>query len=493
MLEFRPMRWSRLFIPTLRENPADAETVSQQLLVRAGYVRAVKTGVYGYLPLGQRALGKIQRIAREEIEALGGQEVGLDPAEAAEIGRGEIRGTKSLPQLWFRVESPLLRRRQFAGVDVYGFGEDGAAIRAAFRKIFKRCEVPALEAEDAFVVLTDAGTDTAVVCGGCGYTASQRTAWSVPAPVTGDPADDSSGGLTPEEFHTPGQKTIADIAAFTGLPDSAQMKSLVLVANQKPVLVMLRGDHQLNEARFAAKTGDATFRQATAEELFKWFGAQAGSLGPVGVKNMPILADIALKGRRNMISGANKTDYHLRNVTPGEDFDAEFCDLREVAAGDTCVRCGAALEFRNAVELARMSAGSYRLSAERILTTAVELGNDKDGMALPGGIAPFDVVVSVAVTTDAAQSAAAERIYEECLAAGLDALIDDRDERPGVKFKDADLIGVPWRVTVGKKIAGGVVEVVERKTKVITDTALAEAASTIEVWRAGKNPPGHQG
>jgi prolyl-tRNA synthetase len=474
------MRWSRLFIPTLRENPADAETVSQQLLVRAGFVRAVKTGVYGYLPLGQRAIEKIQRTIREEIAALGGQEVGLDAADAAEIGRGEIRGTKSLPQVWFRVDSPLLRRRQFAGVDVYGFGEDGAAVRSAFRRILERCGVTAVEVEDAFLAPMEAGTDTAVMCAGCGYAAGVRTAWSVPKAA----AEDPPGDLAPEEFHTPGQKTIADIAAFTGLPQNAQMKSLVLVAHGKPVLVMLRGDHQLNEARFAAQTGDPAFRQATADELFRWFGAQAGSLGPVGVKNLPVLADTALKGRRNMISGANRTDFHLRNVTPGEDFDAEFTRLREVAPGDGCARCGATLEFRNAVEIARMSAGWYRLSAERILTTAVELGNDKDGMILPAGVAPFDVVVSVAVAGDAAQFAAAERIYEECKAAGLDALIDDRDERPGVKFKDADLIGVPWRITVGKKIAGGVVEIVERKTKVVVDVPVGEAAGV--VGKAGR-------
>ena len=267
-----------------------------------------------------------------------------------------------------------------------------------------------------------------MVCPGCGYAASTRTAAGRPsAPEIADP----EGDFAPEEFHTPGQKTIADIASFTGLPESGQMKSLVLVANQKPVLVLLRGDHQLNEARFAATTGDAGFRQALPEELFRWFGAQAGSLGPVGVKGMAILADTALAGRRNMISGANRTDYHLRHVTPGEDFAAEFRDLREAAAGDGCMRCGAALEFRNAVELARFGSGVYHLWAERILTTAVEVGNDKDGMILPAGIAPFDVVVSVAVANDAAQMAAAERVYGECAAAGLDAVLDDRDETLG--------------------------------------------------------------
>jgi prolyl-tRNA synthetase len=470
------MRWTRLFIPTLRENPADAETLSRQLLVRAGFMRAVKSGVYGYLPLGQRALGKIHRMARRELEALGGQEVNLSPSDAAEIARGEIRGARQLPQIWFRIEAPLLRRRQFAGVDVYVFGEHGSAMRDCFRRILDTCGVAALEVEDGFLALLESGTDPAVVCPACGYAASPRTASGRPlAPAAPDP----EGDRKPEAFHTPGQKTIADIASFTGLPESSQMKSLVLVANHQPVLVMLRGDHQLNEARFRAKTGDADFRQALPEELFRWFGAGAGSLGPVGVTQMPVLADTALAGRRNMISGANRNDYHLRYVTPGEDFEPEFCDLREVAAGDGCPRCDAALEFRNAVELARSGAGAYHLWAERILTTAVELGNDKDGMTLPAAIAPFDVVISVAVASDRAQMEAGERICGECAAAGLDALLDDRDERPGVKFKDADLIGVPWRVTVGKKLSSGLVELVERRTKVVSDVGVGEVACAV--------------
>jgi prolyl-tRNA synthetase len=335
--------------------------------------------------------------------------------------------------------------------------------------------VPVVAAEDAFFAMHESGTDIAVVCAGCGHSASVRTARSVPVAAPADP----EGDLTPEEFHTPGQKTIADIAGFTGLPESAQMKSLVLVANNKPVLVMLRGDHQLSEAKFRAKTGDANVRQASAEELFRWFGAHAGSLGPVGVKSMPILADTALVGRLNMISGANRNDYHLRHVTPGEDFEAEFCDLREVQAGEGCVSCGAALEFRSAVELARMSAGFYRLSPERILTTAVEFGNDKDGMILPAAIAPFDAVVSVVAVGDPAQMDAAERIASDCVAAGLEVVVDDRDERPGVKFKDADLIGAPWRVTVGKKLASGMVELADRKTKTIADVPVCEGAGRL--------------
>ena len=456
------MRWSRLFIPTLREPPADAETTSQKLLVRAGYARAISTGVFGWLPLGQRALSRIQRVAREEIEALGGQEVSLTESAAAAIAQGELRSPKQLPQIWFSFEAAPLRARQFLGLEIFSFGAERKTIDAALRRALERCGIPVRDAGDALLVAHESGVDTALLCPGCGYTATPRMAVSIPAA----PPPDPEGDLAPEEFHTPGQKTIADIARFTGLPESVQMKSLVLVAGGKPVLVMLRGDHQLCEAKLPA-------RPATPEEIVKWFGAQAGSLGPVGVKNMPILADHALAGRRNMICGANRDDYHLRHVTPGEDFHPEFRDLRQAAAGEACTRCGAALELRPAIELARLSNGVHRLSIERILTTAIELGNDKDGMILPPAIAPFDVVITAAIVSDGA-----EGVYRDCLAAGLDALYDERDERPGVKFKDADLIGVPVRINVGKKLADGLVEVVTRRTRTSVDVAVGEAAAT---------------
>jgi prolyl-tRNA synthetase len=469
------MRWSKLFIPTLRESPADAATLSQKLLVRAGYARAISTGVYGWLPLGRRALARIQRVAREEIETLGGQEVGLPASAAASIAQGELRSPKLLPQIWYRFEAAPLRTRQFLGMEIFSFGADRAAIDAALRRIVERCGIPFRTAPDGSVATMHAsGPDTVVVCPSCEYFASTRTATSVPSAPPVDP----EGDFLPEAFHTPGQKTIADIARFTGLPESAQMKSLVLVANGKPTLVMLRGDHQLSEARFAARSGDPNFRQARPEELVAWFGASAGSLGPVGAKNMPILADCALAGRRNMICGANRDDCHLRHVTPGEDFETEFCDLREVMAGEACTRCGAPLEFRPASELARSADGLHRLSIERILTTAIELGNDKDGMILPPAIAPFDVVVTAAIGSEAA-----EKVYRDCLVAGLNALYDDRDERPGVKFKDADLIGVPFRINAGRKLADGLVELVDRKTKQSIDVPASQAPDRVRAAR----------
>jgi prolyl-tRNA synthetase len=263
---------------------------------------------------------------------------------------------------------------------------------------------------------------------------------------------------------------------------------------------MLRGDHQLSEAKFAAVTGDAKFRAARSDELFGWFGAAAGSLGPVGVTNMPILLDRALLGRRNMIAGANRDDHHLRHVTPGKDFAAAEHDLRQVRAGDACIRCGAALLDRKAMELARfdplqplaevhvtnaaarevpLAMSRCRLFLERILPSVALASHDGDGLILPRAIAPFDVVITPANYADSAQRAAAHAIYGECSALRLDALLDDRDERPGVKFKDADLTGIPFRLTVGKKLAEGQVELVERKTKQVRNTAAPEAAAAV--------------
>ena len=561
------MLWSKLFIPTLRETPAEAEVPSHQLLLRAGYIRQLSAGIYSYLFLAQRSLLKIQEIVRKEMDAMGAQEFylpGLNPAEVWQesgrwdimgdnlfrlkdrfgrdlclgmtheevmttIARGELRSYKQLPQIWYQIQtkfrdeprpkSGLLRVRQFIMKDSYTFDIDQAGLDVAYDKhyhtycrIFDRCglEYTAVEAHSGamggsqsheFMVASDAGEDLVAICKGCGYSANLEKAVSKPAePGAADPR----GDLKPEEFHTPGRKTIAEVAEFTKLPETSQMKSLVLVADGKPVLVMLRGDHQLSETKAGAILNDPEYRPAHPEEIRQWFGADAGSLGPVGVKNMAIYADQTLVGRKNMIAGANKNDYHLRNVTLGEDFQAEIHDLRQVADGDTCARCGGKLEIRKCVEIGHIFKlgykysesmglrvlnadgkevtpimGSYGIGIERILSATIELYHDKDGMILPISIAPFTVVVTPANNADSSQMDAARSIYEECLALGLDALLDDRDERPGVKFKDADLIGVPFRVVVGKKLSSGMVELVERKTRQSTDVLVAEAAAAV--------------
>ena len=442
-----------------------------------------------------------------------------------------------MPQIWYQIQtkfrdeqrpkSGLLRVRQFIMKDSYSFDMDAAGLDAAYRKhydaycrIFERCglEYAIVEAHSGamggsqsheFMVESEAGEDFIVTCRKCGYAANREKAAAHPsAPLATDPEGDRS----PEEFHTPGRKTIAEVSAFTGLPETSQMKSLVLMANGKPVLALLRGDHQLSETKFAAVSGDAAFRPARPEEIREVFGADPGSLGPVGVTRLRILADQALSGRRNMIAGANRDDYHLRHVSPGKDFEAEFIDLRQVEAGDGCIACGAPVEIRKTVEIGHIFKlgykysesmglhvtnatgeevtpimGSYGIGIERILSAAIELYHDKDGMSLPPAIAPFVVVVTPVNMADPAQKKAAEDIHRECLALGLDTLLDDRDERPGVKFKDADLIGIPFRITVGKKIAGGMVELVERRGKKTVDVPLTEAAVQVAARVRGKH------
>jgi prolyl-tRNA synthetase len=348
-----------------------------------------------------------------------------------------------------------------------------------------------------FMVRSDAGEDLVVRCKACGYAANLEKAIAKPsAPL----AADSVGDFAPEEFHTPGLKTIAELSDFTKLPETSQMKSLVMVADGKAILVMVRGDHQLSETKFAGVLQAKEVRPAHPAEIVDWFGASAGSLGPVGVKNMRVLADLALEGRRNMIAGANKDDYHLKNVTPGEDFQPEYFDLRQVAEADACANCGGALDIAKSIEIGHIFKlgykysesmnlrvqgedgkdvtpimGSYGIGIERILTCAIELFNDKDGMSLPVTIAPFTVVITPVHYADAALRAAADQLYQECANAGIDAILDDRDERPGVKFKDADLIGIPFRITVGKKLGEGKVEFVERRTRASAEIPVGEA------------------
>jgi prolyl-tRNA synthetase len=567
------MLWSKLFIPTLRETPAEAEVPSHQLLLRAGYIRQLAAGIYSYLFLAQRSLLKIQQIIRSEMDAMGAQEFLLPALNPAEVwqesgrwdvmgdnmfrlkdrfgrdlclgmtheeimtvtARGELRSYKQLPQIWYQIQtkfrdeprpkSGLLRVRQFLMKDSYSFDMDAEGLDVSFqkhyeayRRIFARCglDVIPVEADSGamggsqsmeFMVASDAGEDLVVNCPVCRYAANLEKAVSVPVkPSIEDPETDTA----PEEFHTPGRKTIAEVSEFTHLPQTSQMKSLVMVADGKPVLALLRGDHQLSETKFAAAVGATTgsvakeVRTAHPHEINDWFGADPGSLGPIGITNMPILADAALQFRRNMIAGANKNDYHLRNVTPGRDFEPAFFNIRQVSVGDLCTSCGATLELHKTIEIGHIFKlgykysdtmglrvlaangaevtpimGSYGIGIERILTSCIEQNHDDAGMALPAPIAPFAVIVTPVNNTDAALRDAARRIYEACLAAGIDALYDDRDERPGVKFKDADLIGVPYRVTVGKKLAQGAVELTTRKARTSRDVPVAEVVAEL--------------
>jgi prolyl-tRNA synthetase len=356
-----------------------------------------------------------------------------------------------------------------------------------------------------FTAPTDAGEDLIAMCE-CGYAANLEKAEGNAPPV-----EDPPGDALPEPFATPGQKTIEDLVKFTGESGHRMIKTLVYVVESQAILILLRGDHTLSETKLTTTLGTDKFRPSTPEEAKALLGAQLGSLGPVGLKGVRILADRALEGRRGMITGANQDDTHLRNVTPGRDFTAEYRDLRVVSAGDLCPKCGRPLRVSVSVELGHifklgrrysqvmhasvldengrevpLVMGSYGIGVERILSAAVEQNHDRDGMFLPASIAPFEIILTAANMDDARVRAAAEKLYEEMRAQSLDVLFDDRAERPGVKFKDADLIGAPYRVTLGKrKFEQGLAEIFKRSTKQIQDVKLDMVISSLQALHRG--------
>ncbi|MGH9605640.1 MAG: proline--tRNA ligase [Terracidiphilus sp.] len=603
-------RWSKLFIPTLREAPADAEVASHKFLLRAGYIRQLGAGIYNYLFLGQRSLNKIIGIVREEMDRIG-QEFYLPailPREPWEesgrwaamgdnmfrlkdrkgadlclgmtheeivtsIARNELRSYRQLPQIWYQIQTKfrdeprpkagLLRVRQFMMKDSYSFDLNAAGLDRSFdlhdgtyRRIFSRCGLRfvAVEADSGamggsqsqeFMVYTDAGEDLIVSCPVCGYAANLDKATSrLEPPVELEPTGDG----TREEIYTPGQAAIADISAFLNMNPSSDIKCVAYMAKRgydartsealwSPVGAFLRGDHHVNEAKLLRVIGAIELRPMQTEELEKYFHGPAGYLGPVGLnphkvrwsgdvsafiagsepspvggpeESIPmtyveggdlfVVVEKALEGRRNMVCGANKLDYHFRNVTPGTDFTWTLCaDVRNANEGEACPKegCEGKLVVGKAVEVGHifklgykytesMGArvleengrevmpimGCYGIGIERILTAAIEQGNDANGFWLPASIAPFTVVVTVTNVADAALRETGERLAAELESAGLDVLLDERGERAGVKFKDADLVGIPYRVNVGKKAAGGMVELVTRSTSSSVDVAL---------------------
>jgi prolyl-tRNA synthetase len=592
-------RWSKLFIPTLREAPADAEVASHRFLIRSGYIRQLGAGLYNYLFLGQRAINKIIAIVREEMDQIG-QEFYLPallPKEPWEqsgrwttmgdnmfrlkdrkgaemclgmtheeimttIAKNELRSYKQLPQIWYQIQakfrdeprpkSGLLRVRQFTMKDAYSFDIDKAGLDksfelhdAVYRKIFSRCGLKfvAVEADSGsmggsqsqeFMVYTDAGEDLIASCPVCGYAANTEKATSRLEPVA---EMEPTGDGTPELVFTPGCGAIVDVAAFFNISAASDIKCVAYMAlfkDWQPLMVFLRGDHEVNETKLLGVLGAREVQFMTPEQLSLYLNAPAGYLGPIGCNKIPsnewdftydefmkgdakdvnamgeliAVVDCSLEGRKNMVCGANKLDYHLRNVTPGRDFSWTLkADIRSVYEGESCPKdtCTGKLQVGKAVEIGHifklgykysesMGArvldvngkevtpimGSYGIGIERILTAAVEQSNDKNGFWLPASIAPFTLVVTVTNMTDALLKETGETLAAELEAAGLDLLLDDRDERAGVKFKDADLVGIPYRINVGKKTAEGKVELVTRATSTSVDVALTEVVALVK-------------
>ncbi len=544
------MRWSQLHIPTLRDDPADADAASHRLLLRAGFIRQLMAGHYSMLPLGMRVRAKIIDIVREEMNAIGGQEFLLPTMHPAEIwersGRlanidvmfrlkdrkgadlvlgvtheeifttlaAELESYRELPQFWYqfqtkfrdeaRPKSGLLRVREFTMKDSYSFDLDEAGLdksfdahRGAYERIFARLGIPAVAAEASngtmggkdsleFMCPSEAGEDLVATCPNCDYAANLERATSALAPV-----DDQAGPAAPARLETPGVRTIEHLATRHGLAADRQIKTLVQVMNGQLTLVLLRGDHQLQDQKLIDATGVTDIRPAHPDEIRAALGALPGSLGAVGVTDLPVIADFALRGRRDMATGANTDDFHLTGVDVDRDIKVGlWADLREVAAGEPCPRCGAPLQFLRAIEVGHIfklgrkfttalgvsvlgpdgSAitpimGSYGIGVERAMAVIAEIHHDDAGLRWPVQVAPAEVTVIMVSARDEAVRTAAESIYADLLASGIDVLIDDRDERPGVKFKDAELIGIPVRISVGSRdLADGLVEVVSRST-----------------------------
>ncbi|MEX2146406.1 MAG: proline--tRNA ligase [Candidatus Rokuibacteriota bacterium] len=553
------MRLSKSLVPTLREVPADAEALSHRLMLRAGMVRQLAAGIYVYLPLGHRVIERISAIIREEMNAIGGQEITMPVLHPGEIwkqsGRWEgiaemfrlkdrndrdmclgmtheevvawlaareIRSYRDLPQVWYQIQtkerdearprSGVLRTREFVMKDSYTLDPDVAALdvsyaahERAYRRIFDRCGLTYYVVQSdtgmmgglgshEFMAPSAAGEDEIAICDGCGYAANVEIAKGVPAP----PAFPEGAR---DEVATPNARTIAEVCALLKIEPRLTIKSLLYIAPKAgPVLVLVRGDHALHERKLARALGEE-FRAAHAEDVQRHLGAPAGSVGPVGAR-VTIIADEHLANGRYVV-GANREGVHLRGVVPGRDFEARFADLHTVAAGEACAECGKPLRVERVIEIGNIFKlgtkysvplgamyldeagreqpvvmGSYGIGPARIAAGAIEQLADADGIVWPASIAPFQVHIVVVSVRDAAQVAAAQAIYDGCRAAGIDALLDDRDERPGVKFKDADLLGMPLRVTVGNALAKeGVVELKERKTRqesrVPTDEVIA--------------------
>ena len=550
------MRWTQTLIPTLREAPADAEILSHKLLLRAGLIRKLAGGVYSFLPLGVRSLHKIERIVREEMDRAGAIEVlmpALQPPEiwqqsgryvtAADvlfkvkdstsrewvlsptaeevitgIAAGDISSYRQLPKNFYQVSVKfrdeirprfgLMRAREFIMKDAYSFDVDDNAAQVSYKKmydayarIFERCGMKtfAVEADTGviggkysheFMVPAETGENEVVYCEACNYAANIEKATSAVEKATAAPATQPI-----EKFATPGVVTIEALAkAPYNVAAGQQIKTLIYLAEGKLVIVLMRGDDQLNEAKFAGKIGTTVFRPATADEIFEATGAHPGSLGAVtSTRKKPeiqVFADERLRGASGMTTGANEDGFHLRNVSMERDIQvSQWVDLRTVRAGEPCATCGKPLKIRRAIEVGHVFKlgtkysekfnaayldesgnrklcfmGCYGIGVTRTLQAVIEQCNDKDGIIWPLSVAPYQVCITpLNVDANSETMKLAKKIYAELVSRGVEVILDDRDERPGVKFKDADLVGFPIRLGIGEKsLAKGEVEIKPR-------------------------------
>ena len=575
------MRWTQAFIPTLKETPAEAEITSHKLLLRAGLIRKLAGGLYTFLPLGLRALHKVERIVREEMDRAGALEVlmpALQPPEiwqqsgryetAAEVlfkvrdrakkewvmsptaeevittlAAGEINSYRQMPVNFYQVSVKfrdeirprfgLMRAKEFIMKDAYSFDVSDEAAMASYKKmyeaynrIFERCGLQSFPVEadtgviggnysHEFMVPAETGENDVVYCEACGYAANIEKATSgIPATAPREQ------GNAVEKFPTPGVVTIEALSKEPyKVPANRQIKTLVFIADSKPVIVLVRGDDQLNETKLMARTGAVAARPATPDEIFELLGAKPGSLGAVAevpamvsAGTVQVLADERLRGANDMTTGANEDGFHFRHVSIERDIQVtKWCDLRTVSAGEPCAKCAQPMKIRRAIEVGHVFKlgtkysekldatflaedgsrkfsfmGCYGIGVTRTLQAIIEQCNDKDGIIWPKSVAPYTVCITpLGVVPGSEVFQLAEQIYQELTAAGIDVILDDRDERPGVKFKDADLVGFPIRIAIGEKsLAKGEVEIKPRASAVIPVKKEEVVARVLELARA---------
>jgi len=557
------MRFSRMLIPTLKEDPAEAEAVSHKLLLRAGMIRKLTSGIYNFLPLGLRVLRKVERLVREEMDRAGAQEVLLPAVQPGELWqesgrwnvygkellrfmdrherdycfgptheevitdlvRREVHSYRQLPANFYQIQVKfrdeirprfgLIRAREFIMKDAYSFDADEAgaeaayeAMYAAYSRIFRRCglKFKVVEADTGpiggsfsheFMVLADTGEDLLASCTSCDYAANLEK-----AEVVLNPKEDAAAaaGGPMEVVPTPNVSTVEEVAAFLGVTPQEIVKTLIYETEKGPVAVLVRGDHEVNEVKLKNLLGVTDLTLAGMIRVQELTGARVGFAGPVGL-DVPIYADQAVAKMASMVTGANRDDCHLVRVNPARDLRlTEVADLRVVTAADPCPRCRGHLTLLRGIEVGHIFKlglkysqalkatyldqegnekyivmGSYGIGVSRIVAAAIEQGHDADGIIFPLALAPFQVGLVPISMTDAAQRELAERLHDDLEASGVEVLLDDRDERPGVKFKDCDLLGLPLRVVVGPKtLAGQAAEVRVRGSKEIKFVPLGE-------------------
>ena len=544
------MRYSQLLLPTLKETPAEAEIASHQLLLRAGFIRKLTAGVYAYLPLGLRTLRKIEAIVRQEMNRAGAQELLLPMVQPADLwkesGRWEkygpellrfvdrhqresclgptheevitdlvrmnVHSYKDLPLNLYQIQTKfrdeirprfgLMRGREFVMKDGYSFDASEAAagvtynkMKETYSRIFARCGLScrAVEADTGtiggnfsheFMVLAATGEDTIVVCTACDYAANmEKAACPAPALTAAKPAP-----LELERIATPGKKTVDEVTTFLGITPDQLVKTMIYLADGKPVAALVRGDHEVQPVKLKNLMGAVDVELASEDTVRKVCGLAPGSLGPMGL-TMPVVADHQVMAMANMVTGANQDGVHLKNVNQGRDFPVALAgDLRMATAADPCPHCHGRLELPRGIEVGHIFKlgtsysealqatflddqgkrqpfvmGCYGIGVSRCIAAAIEQNHDDNGIIFPLPIAPFQVILLSLSVKDAEVTKAADTLYEELMKRGIETLYDDRNERPGIKFKDADLIGIPLRVMVGKRfIEAGEVEIKHR-------------------------------